>query len=664
MTELPERFDLASQDPLADRVAVLQTLFPEVFQEDKIDIDTLRRELGDPVEAGPERFGLAWPGKAECMRVIQEPSIGTLVPMRDKSVDFDTTQNVIIEGDNLEVLKLIQKAYYGKVKVIYIDPPYNTGKDFIYPDNFREGLADYLKYSEQVDDAGLKLSANAETDGRYHSKWLSMMYPRLFLGRNLLREDGFCVVSIDDGEVAHLRMLLDELFGPENFVATLVWDRNRKNDAKLFSVGHEYMLVYARNKAYLTQQNLVLRAPKPGVDEVRERFAELREQYGDDFVSIRRGLLDLYSSWDDEDDPRKPLARYTKVDERGPFRDDADISWPGGGGPRYDVFHPVTGKPCKVPRSGWRFPTPERMAEAVATGRVVFGADETTVPSQRSEMFTLDTQVMRSVQFSYAQTAANKFDELFDGVRVFDNPKHYLDLRQMVEYLSDADDLIVDFFAGSGSLGHGVLDASTDGKRRRYLMVQLPQPVDASEEAGRNAVGFGLETISDITRERMRRASMKIEAEHPTLGAEPLDLGFRAYKLVSSCFNVWDVNNADGNEIQERISLFTQHVVSDRSEEDVLNELLLKAGYPITASVQTLSLEGVLVHSVADSALLVCLGGALTIDVFEAMVARDPAMILVLDAGFGGNDELKVNALQTVRARNQRMGSDIVLRVV
>ena len=218
MTDFPERFDLSSQDPLADRMALLRETFPEVFREDKIDVDALRRSIGDWADPGPERFALTWPGKAECMRVIQEPSIGTLVPTPSESADFDTTQNVIIEGENLEVLKLLQKAYYGKVKLIYLDPPYNTGKEFIYPDNFREGLADYLRYSGQVDEQGFRLSANAETDGRYHSKWLSMMYPRLFLARNLLREDGFIMVSIDDNEFHNLRAIMNEIYGEENFV--------------------------------------------------------------------------------------------------------------------------------------------------------------------------------------------------------------------------------------------------------------------------------------------------------------------------------------------------------------------------------------------------------------------------------------------------------------
>jgi adenine-specific DNA-methyltransferase len=249
-TDLPERFQLASETPSTDRLAALRAVVPEAFREDKLDFEALRRSLGDWVDPGPERFGLTWPGKAECMMVIQEPSIGTVVPMPEQSVEWESTQNVIIEGDNLEVLKLLQKAYYGKVKVIYIDPPYNTGKEFIYPDNFREGLADYLRYSGQIDEEGLKLSANADTDGRYHSKWLSMMYPRLFLARNLLSEDGLLFVSADDHEVHHLRSLMAEIFGEETFVGTMVWQAKKGggSDNTGFVVDHEYVVVFARSK--------------------------------------------------------------------------------------------------------------------------------------------------------------------------------------------------------------------------------------------------------------------------------------------------------------------------------------------------------------------------------------------------------------------------------
>jgi len=291
-TDLPERFNLASELPRDDRLAAIHAAFPEAVRERRVDFDVLRRSLGDWVEPGPERFGLTWPGKAECMRVIQQPSVGTLVPMPDDSLDWARTENVIIEGDNLEALKLLQKAYYGKVNLIYIDPPYNTGKEFIYPDNFREGLADYLRYSGQTDEEGLKLTANAETDGRYHSKWLSMMYPRLFLARNLLADDGIIFVSIDDHEIHNLRALMNEIFGEENFIATVVWHKmdSPKNSAVHLSEDHEYVVLYARNAAEW-RPKLLPRNQRGALQRVGRRWPHLvgrgRHSTGDQAVPER-----------------------------------------------------------------------------------------------------------------------------------------------------------------------------------------------------------------------------------------------------------------------------------------------------------------------------------------------------------------------------------------
>ncbi len=277
MADEPDKLDLRSHDIAADKRRELLRLFPEVRTEGgKLDFERLKLALGEAVDVGKERYGMNWPGKADCFRTIQAPSLGTLRPCPEESVNFDTTENLIIEGDNLEVLKLLQKSYLGKVKMIYIDPPYNTGNDFIYPDNYTESLQTYLEYTGQVDSERRKFSTNTEANGRFHSKWLSMMYPRLYLARNLLREDGFLVANIDDSELSSLRSILNEVFGEENLAAVLVFDRNRKNDAKLFSVGHEYMVVYARNKALLTEMKLKLRSLKEGVEEVREeceRFA-------------------------------------------------------------------------------------------------------------------------------------------------------------------------------------------------------------------------------------------------------------------------------------------------------------------------------------------------------------------------------------------------------
>ena len=363
-----------SNDILFENMRNMKSLFPDVFTEGKIDFDKLRQVLGDYIDDSPERYNFTWNGKGQALRLAQTPTSATLRPCVAESKDWDSTQNLYIEGDNLEVLKLLQKSYHGKVKMIYIDPPYNTGNDFVYKDDFRDNIKHYKEITGQLDSAGKAISTNPESNGRFHTDWLNMIYPRLRLARNLLTQDGIIFISIDDAEIASLRKICDEIFGEVNFVACLVYDKNRKNDAKYFSVGHEYIIVYFKDAQVINEMNIIWRAPKEGVEEVKEEFNKLRKLYGDDWDAITNGIKKLYASWDDNDE-RKPLARFTKVDEHGPYRDDGNISWPGGGGPKYEVRHPITGKPCKIPDAGWRFSDRIRMQEEIDMGRVVFCAD-------------------------------------------------------------------------------------------------------------------------------------------------------------------------------------------------------------------------------------------------------------------------------------------------
>jgi adenine-specific DNA-methyltransferase len=640
-TELPDRFDLATEPPADERLAALRELFPEVMREDQVDFDALRRSLGDWVDTGPERFGLSWPGKAECMRVIQEPSIGTLVPMPDESVDWDTTQNVIIEGENLEVLKLLQKAYYGKVKLIYIDPPYNTGKEFIYPDNFKEGLTDYLRYSGQVSEDGLRLTANAETDGRYHSKWLSMIYPRLFLARNLLRDDGAIFVSVDDHELPRLLCMLDEIFGPENFVATIVWKNATDNNPTRVAVEHEYMVCYARN----------LEASAPVWKSADSAARDLLVQIGTELAarfSDQAELQAAYTAWFRENrSVLGPLDRYKYVDADGVYTGSQSVHNPGKEGYRYDVIHPVTGRPCKQPLLGYRFPS-ETMDRLLADGRIIFGDDETKIVELK--VYAKDfMQKFSSVIELDGRLGANELRRLFpESAKVFTNPKPVSLLKDIMSFVVASGDLVLDFFAGSGTLAQACMQlASQLNLHLQYVLVQLPEPIDGDSSS-----------ISRLMMERVRRAGKE-------LAATKVDLGFRAYELRRSNFSVWDgTSGGDDSQIVEQLAMAVDHVREDATELGTLSELLLKAGYPLTSPTEQVTFAGVSGYSVADGALLVCLSDSLTIEAFEVMVGTEPAMILVLDAGFGGSDELKVNALQTVRARNQQSGSDIALRVV
>lgn len=588
-----ERIALKTPDFLAEQAEQLRRLLPQVFTEGKIDVDKIRAILGEAIDERAERYSFTWAGKRQSILELQIPTWGTLVPAKDESVNFDEAQNIFVEGENLEVLKLLYKAYFGRVKMIYIDPPYNTGKrDFVYPDNFADPKDAYLKITGQTSDDGNMRTSNPETSGRYHSAWLSMIYPRLFLARQLLHNEGFLVVSIDDAEVSNLKQLLNEIMGEENFVASLVWDRNRKNDATFFSVGHEYMLVYARDKAFLRANEVKLRADKEGIEDVKNEFDRLRKDFKDDWDEVRKGLKDFFSTME-EDDPRLPLARFSKVDDKGPYRDDGNINWPGGGGPTYEVLHPKTGKPCKLPTSGWRYSKKSQMEKLIKAGRIVFGEDETTVPSIRTNLFDKTDQVMGSVHYSYAQKAAQDFDKIFGGQRVFDNPKSFQDLRQLVEYLTDDGDLVMDFFAGSCSLGHAVLESNRKQETsRRFVCVQIPEPVTDKTKTGKNALKLGLKSIADIGKERLRRVIKAIEKEDSEQmallrrGSEER-LGFQVFHLVPSNFKPW-LNEPDATpeKLAKAMELFNDPLLDKWKPENVVYEIAVKEGFSLSLKIE------------------------------------------------------------------------------
>jgi adenine-specific DNA-methyltransferase len=560
MSELPERLDLASQDPLENRRAALRSLFPDVFQEDKVDLKALGRELGDWAETGPERFGLTWPGKTECMRVIQEPSIGTLVPRREESVNFDSTQNVIIEGENLEVLKLLQKAYYGKVKLIYIDPPYNTGNEFIYPDNFKEGLADYLKYSGQLNEEGFRLSANAETDGRYHSKWLSMMYPRLFLARNLLRDDGLIFVSIDDHEVNNLRALMNEVFGEENFVAQLVWQNKTGAGARTkgYIVLHEYVLCFAKTQGPEWDLTAAMSA------KTRAMYTKRDEHFA---------TLGPYATW-----PLDTTSMNDRPNLRFPIIHEGEEIWP---------------------KKQWLW-SRERVAKAQAANGLVFNYNSIKATwsvrfkgyLNSSEGNERDGKPTTLIQGIYTQEGTKDFQQSFER-EVFPFPKpvglikQVLSARVSPETQSSEPDIFLDFFAGSGTTAQAVLEMNEeDGGTRKFILVQLPEPTGRED----------FPTIADITKERVRRVITTLNdataCELPLSKATALaDRGFRVFKLSRSNFGVWNTETKGIEEVAAQLRLAVDHVVNSGDPDSILSELLLKSGYPLTAPTEILHLD-------------------------------------------------------------------------
>lgn len=670
---MPDMMDGMSMNLEQTNMDKLRAVFPECFVEGRLDIDKLLSLCGEYISNDFEKYKFEWKGKAECLKLAQKRSTGTLRPCPQESVNWDATQNLYIEGDNLEVLKLLQTTYYRKVKMIYIDPPYNTGNDFVYQDDFADPMARYKEVTQQT------TKSNPETMGRFHTNWLNMMYPRLRLAANLLRDDGVIFISIDDAEVYNLKKICDEVFGEENYVVTLVYDKNRKNDAKYFSVGHEYMLVYFKSAATIYDMGIVLRATKEGVDEVKAEFLRLREMYGNDWLSIGQGLKALYASWPD-DDERKSLARFNRVDEKGPYRDDGNINWPGGGGPMYDVYHPVTGKPCKKPVSGWRYPTPKRLQEEIAKGHVVFGKDETTVPRVRMNLFEADKEVMRSVHFSYAQTATNEFTKIFDGKRVFENPKPIGDIKKLIDYVTAKDDadIILDFFSGSATTAHAVMKLNAeDGGNRRFILVQLPELCNEKSEAYK----AGYRNICEIGKERIRRSGksvvdgltvssmmdLTVTWIDPSLEDEAcdsfdekwarrgsLDIGFRVYKLDTSNLKTWDtmpIREEQMSMLYDRMNDMVQRVKPDRSDMDMVCEIMLKLGVPLTYSITPVDLGGKAAYMVGDDCLLmVCLAHEIKPEDVEAMADYAPAKIVISRESFA-DDSAMANAYYILKDR-------------
>lgn len=670
MTEI-EKLDLRSHDIAADKITELLRLFPEARTEGgRIDFDRLRLALGDTVDVGKERFGLTWPGKADCFKTIQAPGMGTLRPAPDESVNWDATENLIIEGDNLEVLKLLQKSYLGKVKMIYIDPPYNTGNDFIYPDDFSESLQTYLEYTGQVDAEGRKFGTNTDTDGRFHSKWLNMMLPRLYLSRNLLREDGAVFVSIDETEQSNLRHLCDEVYGQENFVADLVWAAGRKNDSKHVSVSHEYIVAYVKNMEYLKEHGVIWRQRKEGLDDIYKTYARLRREHSDNHAAVQAGLKEWFAGLADTH-PAKAHRHYSCVDARGIYFPD-NISWPGGGGPKYEVLHPKTRKPVKVPSAGWRFPSPETMACQISEDRIHFCADETSVPTRKSYLAEHESQVPYSVFYQDGRAATKRLRELLGG-EYFENPKDETVIGKIVEFAADPGALVLDFFAGSGTTAHAVLDMNKkDDGNRKFILVQLPEPVDPESAAGE----AGFKTIADITKERVRRVIKKLDGEdngqlNLNSGQSKQDRGFRVYKLGESNFTEWDTHvEHETQALEDQLELHIEHIRDGRSPDDLLVEILLKSGFPLTTPVGVIEVsrrdteeqsgkgdsassapprEPIRIHSIASGALLVCLERELTLDAIRGMAKLKPERVVCLDAGFAGNDQLKANAVQEFR---------------
>ena len=608
-----------SADLIAQNLEQLKQIFPEVVKEGKVDFEALNDLLGNYGDTAEERFCLNWAGKANARREAQKRSTGTLRPCPEESVDWDTTENLYIEGDNLEVLKLLQKSYHSRVKMIYIDPPYNTGKDFVYKDNYKDNLQNYLEQTGQ----DKKLSTNTESDGRYHSNWLNMMYPRLKLARNLLTEDGVIFISIDDNEVANLRKICDEVFGEENFLSQVIWERAFApvNLKKHFSESHDYILCYTK------QLNILFCNGLKRNDKSDSRYANPDND--------PRGV------WMSSDMTVGPVVTE-KVYE---------ITTPSG-----NIIKPTSGR-C------WLF-TKDRYKEMLDDNRIWFGIEGSNTPRVKKFLTEVKAGVTPMTIWKYSevghsQEAAQNLKKLFDGNDYFDYPKPVGLIQRCLELYSNKDSLILDFFSGSATTAHAVmqLNAEDDGNRK-YIMVQLPEQTPEGSEARK----AGYTTIPEIAKERIRRAGKKIVEEQKAKAkkegglfaeeAKKLDIGFKVFKLDSSNINAWD-SDPDNLETALNNSLF--NIKTDRSEDDLLYEILIKYGIELTEKINRHTIDGKTVYEMGAGSLIVCLADSLSTAVAEGIgklykeVSPEGVdgngRVVFKEAGFNGSDEVKTNTL-------------------
>jgi len=645
-----DKLKMHSPDLTQRNIDAIAELFPTVVTEMldaegntvcAVDFDLFRQELSDHIVEGPhEHYQLEWPGKRAAAFAANAPIAKTLRPVRAESVDFDTTKNLFIEGDNLEALKLLQESYLGKVKLIYIDPPYNTGNDFVYEDDFAESSADYLARSGQKSETGDRLVANTEANGRFHSDWLSMMFSRLKLARGLLTDDGVMIVAIDDHEHANLRLLLDMVFGADNFLADVVWQGSGKNDARFTAGGLDYMLIYARSKTALIGLDVRFKGPKRGYDDVIEAGRLAWDESGHDAARATA----LYRNWwKTKPDVEAGLKAYSEIDEFGQIYTRDNLASPN---PRenlqYQVLHPVTGRPVPMHEYGWRL-SREVMDERIAQGRILFGSDHTTTPRFKRLLSDMDRQAIRPVIQQERAPASDALTRLLDG-KMFDYPKDVGVLGAWIDATtsSDKNAIILDFFAGSGSTGHSVISLNAaDQGSRRFILVQLDEAVDAGSLASKR----GFTTLAAIARERLRRAGAQVIQDAGLLGSD-LDVGFRSLHVATT--NMADTLATADDLVQVALSDAVGSVKPDRTDEDLLFQVLLDWGLDLAESIKVEEVGARRVLSVADDALMACFADEVTDDVVQAIAKRHPLRAVFLDGGFA-SDAARINAEQIFR---------------
>jgi len=661
-----DKLKMHSPDLSQENIAKIQDLFPSCVTEARdeatgqlrlaVDFDQLRQELSDHIVEGPqERYDTTWPGKKEATLASNAPIGKTLRPAPKESQDFHTTRNLFVEGDNLESLKLLQETFLGSVKLIYIDPPYNTGSDFIYEDDYSENLNDFFARSVQVDVEGNRLVANLESNGRFHSDWMSMIYSRLRLARNLLSRDGIILVSIGPEELKNILAMMGDAFGEGNRISIITWEKGRKNDSTFFSDSAEYMVIFARDKEHLSHLGK-WRERKEGLDKVLEYYASLRKEHGDDHAAIERDMKKFYRDMPDEA-PEKKLSHFSRSDARGLYFGD-NISSASTSIPDYEIIHPITGKPVKKPARGWGATEPV-MLERIREDRVLFGPDESTIPLKKSYLVEVDSAVKTPVLYKDGRAASGVLKSLFGDV-IFNNPKDHEILSDVFSYCLQEcrDATVLDFFAGSGSTAHAVmLMNAKDGGSRRFILVQIAERLDVSMATSpaakvtiQKAIKFldsvgKPQNIAEISKERLRRAGKKLlESDcHPDWNR---DVGFRVLKIDTS--NMQDVYYRPDQINQKDLLSAVDNIKPDRNPEDLLFQVLVDWGVDLTLPIERETVQGKTVFFVDGNALVACFETGVTEELVKELAGREPLRVVFRDNGFA-SDAVKINVEQVFR---------------
>lgn len=657
-----DKLKMQSLDVIGSNIKKIQQLFPNCVTERlgkdgkpelAIDFEKLQAELSNEIVGeGEERYQFTWPDKRAANRLANTPTTMTLRPCREESVDFDHTQNLYIEGDNLDVLKVLRETYLGKVKMIYIDPPYNTGNDFVYNDDFAQSRSEFEETSGLFDEEGNQtidpMQRNTESNGRFHTDWLNMIYPRLKVARDLLSDDGVIFISIDDNEVENLRKICDEVFGKENLVANLIWEQGRKSMAAQVAVNHEYCLIYCKNRRYNIEYdnhfaNENWKTRKGGLEKIYTEVDRLVKLYGPDIEKIEKGLMTFYKGLSDSD-PAKSQSHYKKYDPCLGIYYQGDISQGTGKGGRFPIIHPVTGLPCKCPSGGWRF-AESKLPELLRENRIAFGPDETTVPCLKRFLKETENEVFASVFYKDGRGASKRLDRLMDA-HIFDYPKDEEVIKTFISLVTsyvNSDSLILDFFSGSATTAHAVMQLNAeDGGYRKFIMVQLPEKTDEKSEAYK----AGYKNICEIGKERIRRAGQKIKEENKDKeGIEKLDTGFRVLKLDSS--NMEDVYYTPQEFTMQ--SLFNENVKTDRTGEDLLFQVMLDLGIELSAKVETQQIAGKTVYLVDDYYLVACFDRDVTEATITEIAKLHPVYFVMRDAS-AANDSVIDNFEQLFEA--------------